>query len=291
MRLSHELPTAVDFTNFLVNYVEVLPHEQQHPPAGTLAPTAAGAPAAAPSPADPIDIKPPPGAAPGTALPAGPPKKPQYRAPAGVRPPQVLPPTPELVAVPASDSRSAPPQTQETQHPQEPTTAQKDHQAPPKPQTPPQPKGTRIPTKYYHNTVPNFLVDLDAQEGSTTQRNAIAAAESLPAPPTLPLFLSKSVLNGAMPMKDDASVLVMPNHTVLNHLATSSIRQGVLATSATTRYRQKVCFFFFFANVLELIMALTQLLRPLTRLAVFDNYNIQAYQRGQRLKSAQRCAS
>jgi hypothetical protein len=53
------------------------------------------------------------------------------------------------------------------------------------------------------------------------------------------MFLAKSILNGATPMKDDASVLIMPNHTVLNHLATSSIRQKVLATSATTRYKRK----------------------------------------------------
>jgi hypothetical protein len=36
-------------------------------------------------------------------------------------------------------------------------------------------------------------------------------------------------------------VLIMPNHTVLNHLATSSIKDNILATSATTRYKQKVC--------------------------------------------------
>jgi hypothetical protein len=56
----------------------------------------------------------------------------------------------------------------------------------------------------------------------------------------LPLFLNKSILNGVTPMKDDSSVLIMPNHTVLNHLATSSIRDDILATSATTRYKQKV---------------------------------------------------
>jgi len=53
------------------------------------------------------------------------------------------------------------------------------------------------------------------------------------------MFLGKSILNGNMPHKDDASVLLMPNHTVLNHLATSSIKHGVLATSGTTRYKRK----------------------------------------------------
>jgi hypothetical protein len=40
-------------------------------------------------------------------------------------------------------------------------------------------------------------------------------------------------------MKDDSSLLNNPNHTVLNHLATSSIKNGVLATSVTTRYKRK----------------------------------------------------
>jgi hypothetical protein len=231
MRLSHTLPTAVDFTNFLVNYIEVLPQPHGSTSAGAI--TAPEPPVIPPGLTDPIDIKQPQGSSAGASVAVGAPKKPQYRAPAGIRPPQVLPPTPELIAVPSTESR---PTSQQASHPQEPTTSTKDHQPAPK-----QPKGARIPTKYYHNIVPHFLLDLDTQENSSSQRNSLAATDSLPIPPTLPLFLSKSVLNGAMPMKDDASVLIMPNHTVLNHLATSSIRQGVLATSATTRYRQKVC--------------------------------------------------
>ena len=61
----------------------------------------------------------------------------------------------------------------------------------------------------------------------------------MPPPPGLPGFLGKSILNGTTPMKDDSSVLNMPNHTVLNHLATSSIKDAVLATSVTTRYQNK----------------------------------------------------
>lgn len=241
MRLSNNLPTAVDFTGFLVNYIEVIPREQ-HIPDVASAITATGPPAAPPA-TDPIDIKQVPGTTiPSAGVPIGAPqKKPQYRAPPDIRPPQVLPPTPELIPTQEDDSR---PTSQQASHPQEPTTAHKDHQPPTtgKAHAQKEPKALRIPTKYYHNTVPQYLVDLDAQDGSATQRNAMSLSETLPAPPTLPLFLSKSVLNGAMPMKDDASVLIMPNHTVLNHLATSSIRQGVLATSATTRYRQKVGF-------------------------------------------------
>jgi hypothetical protein len=90
--------------------------------------------------------------------------------------------------------------------------------------------------------IPRYLLDLDAPEESRRFARASAAttsAESLPQPPSLPMFLGKSILNGTTPMKDDSSVLNMPNHTVLNHLATSSIRDNILATSATTRYKQK----------------------------------------------------
>jgi hypothetical protein len=70
------------------------------------------------------------------------------------------------------------------------------------------------------------------------------------------MFLSKSILNGTTPTKDDSSVLIMPNHTVLNHLATTNIKQGVLATSATTRYKRKVCFSLFPTSGQDLILVL-----------------------------------
>ena len=47
------------------------------------------------------------------------------------------------------------------------------------------------------------------------------------------------MLGGITPLKDDSSGLVLPNHTVLNHWTTSSVRHGVLATSVTTRYKVK----------------------------------------------------
>lgn len=95
------------------------------------------------------------------------------------------------------------------------------------------------PQKTYHRSIPSYLVDLDLPEDHPWLSAANAVVATLPSPPTLPMFLAKSILNGATPKKDDASVLIMPNHTVLNHLATSSIRQKVLATSATTRYKRK----------------------------------------------------
>jgi len=95
--------------------------------------------------------------------------------------------------------------------------------------------------KRYTSIIPQLFQDQDAGEHTDEFRRAMAAAETLPHPPSLPMMLNKSVLNQATPLKDDASVLAHPNHTQLNHLATSSIKHGVIATSATTRYKDKVC--------------------------------------------------
>jgi hypothetical protein len=98
-----------------------------------------------------------------------------------------------------------------------------------------------LPADRYTSNVPQYLIDLDKAEDTTAYQFAAAAIEKLPTPPSLPGFLGKPILNAATPMKDDNSVLNMPNHTVLNHLATSSIKNNVLAVSATTRYKKKVC--------------------------------------------------
>jgi len=97
-----------------------------------------------------------------------------------------------------------------------------------------------LPHGRYTSQIPQYLVDLDKVEESSAYQYAAAAIEKLPTPPSLPGFLGKPILNAATPMKDDNSVLTMPNHTVLNHLATSSIKNNVLAVSATTRYKRKV---------------------------------------------------
>ncbi|KAF4615577.1 hypothetical protein G7Y89_g15295 [Cudoniella acicularis] len=109
----------------------------------------------------------------------------------------------------------------------------------PKAKPPPKFKPT-IPHGRYSSQVPQYLLDLDKAEDSSAYQYAAAAIEKLPQPPSLPGFLGKPILNAATPMKDDNSVLTMPNHTVLNHLATSSIKNNVLAVSATTRYKRKV---------------------------------------------------
>jgi hypothetical protein len=96
------------------------------------------------------------------------------------------------------------------------------------------------PQANYTSTIPQYLLDLDKAEDSAAYQYAASAIVKLPTPPSLPGFLGKPILNAATPMKDDNSVLNMPNHTVLNHLATSSIKGNVLAVSATTRYKRKV---------------------------------------------------
>ncbi|KAK5702493.1 galactose metabolism-related protein [Elasticomyces elasticus] len=102
------------------------------------------------------------------------------------------------------------------------------------------PPREKVPRPKYNSEVPAFLKDLESNERDGRAERAKRVEQTLPSPPSLPMFLGKSILNGNMPHKDDASVLLMPNHTVLNHLATSSIKHGVLATSGTTRYKRKV---------------------------------------------------
>ncbi|KAF2446442.1 carbohydrate-binding module family 48 protein [Karstenula rhodostoma CBS 690.94] len=182
MRTSDNMPTAVDYTNILVNYVEVSYDDIPKPEADTKDESKKSETA-------PVPVQ-------------------DQQAPVGIYPPQVLPATPE-------------------------------HDFVKKPLPEPKPKVLPPAPKKYHQTIPRYLFDLDAPEDSRRFARANAAGGALPAPPTLPMFLSKSILNGTTPMKDDSSVLIMPNHTVLNHLATSSIKDNILATSATTRYKQK----------------------------------------------------
>ena len=170
MQLSAELPTAVDFTNILVNYIEVSADD---------------------IPREPIT---------------------EFRVPEGIFSPQVLPP--EIDARDHAPDSVRKGQTVEGEIPTEPV--------------------------FWGEDVPQYLVDLDLGEHSRRYQRALRGVAEFPTPPSLPLFLGKSILNGTTPMKDDSSVLNMPNHTVLNHLATSSIRHQVLATSVTTRYKRKV---------------------------------------------------
>ncbi|KAI9891291.1 MAG: hypothetical protein M1814_002804 [Vezdaea aestivalis] len=177
MKLAGDLPTAVDYTNILVNYIEVSADETPQNDSSK-----------------PVDIVQPP------------------HPPPGVFPPQILPPTPEVTVLPTRGSTT---------------------------QTQKKPAGELLPQLVYTSEIPQYLSDMDQPEDSERYQRASKEILTTPSPPSLPLFLGKSILNATSLMKDDASVLNLPNHTILNHLATSSIRRGVLATSATTRYKRK----------------------------------------------------
>lgn len=176
MRVSDNLPTAVDLTNQLVNYIEASADDVSKGHGESDRAFAA-------------DV------------------------PLGVQAPQVLPDS--VTIEQASDTSTV--QAKEKYEGEE-----------------------ENPLQDFRNIIPQSLVDLDKGEESVDryQQSSGIFRETYP-PPSLPLFLAKSVLNGTMPLKDDPSVLSYPNHTVLNHLATRSIKNGVLATNVTTRYKRK----------------------------------------------------
>ncbi|KAJ5903611.1 Immunoglobulin E-set [Penicillium tannophilum] len=164
MRASDDLPTAVDFTNHLVNYIEISADDAN----------------------DNSSVS------------------------SGVRPSQT--PQDNAKDRQTEDAEDDPPKNGEAEE---------------------------VPAGDFGSAIPQFLADLDKEEDSPAYMQAANVIGDTPTPPSLPLFLGKSILNTLTPTKDDSSVLNYPNHTVLNHLATSSIKNGVLATSVTTRYKRK----------------------------------------------------
>jgi len=232
MTTSHELPTTVDYTNILVNYVEVV------------APLPDTAEKQAPAPAEPMPI-------PGAAMTHGQVAGTDESAEAQSMPIRTEKQTAEtemggagaMSAVAATEtSNSATTPSSEAPQSQSQSLAEKRQQD--EAQQLQKPTRKPIPTATYTKQIPQFLLDLDTYNNPNDERfqRSSRVINTLPQPPSLPLFLGKSILNGNTPHKDDASVLIMPNHTVLNHLATSSIKNGVLATSGTTRYKRKVRF-------------------------------------------------
>ncbi|KAL2871302.1 putative Snf1 kinase complex beta-subunit Gal83 [Aspergillus lucknowensis] len=171
MRVSDNLPTAVDFTNHLVNYIELSAGDAN-----------------------------------------------RSRRESDKSPGQLGVDSPDVFPGPAADGKLESAVDEDKSDKEEPE---------------------EIPSGDFRNIIPPFLLDLDKDEESASYQQAVNIIGDAPTPPSLPLFLGKSILNGTTPMKDDSSLLNNPNHTVLNHLATSSIKNGVLATSVTTRYKRK----------------------------------------------------
>lgn len=87
------------------------------------------------------------------------------------------------------------------------------------------------PPLEYTNQIPQMFLTLDVAE--------LDIPESQATPPHLPPHLDTVILNTNSNEKDDSSVLPAPNHVVLNHLATSSIKHNVLAVASVNRYGKK----------------------------------------------------
>nr|POE51956.1 snf1 protein kinase subunit beta-3 [Quercus suber] len=216
MVTADHLPTTVDWTNILVNYIEVV------------APLPDSTEPQAPTPAVPMPI-------PGAAITAG---QAEGTAEAASRPLDIrttgTTSEHESGRRPSLQTPAAVDALPETSKDSSQQVTEREPSGPPPKQ--------KLPRPRYTTQLPDFLHDLDKYNDTADERcqRAIGASMLLPQPPSLPMFMSKSILNGTTPHKDDASVMIMPNHTVLNHLATSSIKSGVLATSGTTRYKRKV---------------------------------------------------
>lgn len=87
------------------------------------------------------------------------------------------------------------------------------------------------PPLEYTSEIPSMFLTLDVAELDIPESQAV--------PPHLPPHLDTVILNTNSNEKDDSSVLPAPNHVVLNHLATSSIKHNVLAVASVNRYGKK----------------------------------------------------
>ncbi|KAK9485079.1 5'-AMP-activated protein kinase beta subunit, interation domain-containing protein [Lipomyces starkeyi] len=88
-----------------------------------------------------------------------------------------------------------------------------------------------IPPLEYTSEIPEIFTNPEATERYIS--------EDYSAPPYLPPHLETVILNTNSTEKDDSSVLPIPNHVVLNHLATTSIKHNVLAVASVSRYARK----------------------------------------------------
>lgn len=82
----------------------------------------------------------------------------------------------------------------------------------------------------YSQEMPDIFVDPEAFDHSSIE---------FAPPPQLPPHLEGVILNTNWTDKDNNSVLPIPNHVVLNHLATTSIKHNVLAVASVSRYHAK----------------------------------------------------
>ncbi|KAI9339383.1 5'-AMP-activated protein kinase beta subunit, interation domain-containing protein [Obelidium mucronatum] len=112
------------------------------------------------------------------------------------------------------------------------------------------------PESSYTSKIPQYLSwHLDNQNGqqqpqasSLSTSHSPSSRKSTPPPlptdppPHLPPHLEKVFLNAPVPVtthRDDNLILPVPSSVTLNHLYACSIKDGVMALSSTTRYKQK----------------------------------------------------
>ncbi|CAM0135982.1 hypothetical protein VKS41_005641 [Umbelopsis sp. WA50703] len=93
------------------------------------------------------------------------------------------------------------------------------------------------PPGTYSADIPHYLQDLAQQSPEAAVLSA--QQQQLTQPPGLPPHLEKVMLNSQAVSDEDNSVLPVPNHVNLNHLYACSIKDGVMALAATSRYRKK----------------------------------------------------
>lgn len=114
---------------------------------------------------------------------------------------------------------------------------------------PASPQPSRQQTPFGGDIPPHLVHSALLEEQYLSQR--MANPPPIPHPAALPRHLEKVILNAQRHgrdravmegVRDDNSVLPIPNHVVLNHLGTSAIKNGVLAVATTMRYHKKVFF-------------------------------------------------
>jgi len=93
------------------------------------------------------------------------------------------------------------------------------------------------PPGTYSADIPQYLQTIAQQ--SPEAAAVTAQQQQITQPPSLPPHLEKVMLNSQTVSDEDNSVLPVPNHVTLNHLYACSIKDGVMALAATSRYRKK----------------------------------------------------
>ncbi|KAI5285302.1 hypothetical protein KEM54_000669, partial [Ascosphaera aggregata] len=242
MRTSYKLPTAVDFTNHLVNYIEVAPPRQQKrasdagaaaAAATTTAATATGGDAssatAAAHTSGTRNLNENTAAAEAAASQARTGETPIVSGhktdltssditpsstgtvPSTLEPvqPESRPPT----TIPAATATTAVTTAIATAERQLAITTEQDVKEEGEEEGEEEEEEQEQPLADTRVVIPQLLEDIDVDEDSPSYQQAANVISEMTTPPTLPLFLAKSILNGHTPAKDDNSVLNYPNHT------------------------------------------------------------------------------